>query len=340
MKQCKLWVSSIFGLMLIVLASATLAEDKPASITIGYLNLVNAQLISKHMGWHEKELGVPIKWVKFDSGGAVNVAIAGGSIDFGGVGNPPSAIGVSKGLPYEGIFVLNMLGAVESLVARTDKNIKTVKDLAGKKVGVPFGSTTHYLLMAQLKKEGVDPQKVTVIDMGPADILAAWLRKDIDAAYVWEPSLDKIVKSGGTIILTSAQMAKAGYPTWDIAVVRKDFAKKYPELVSKFVKTEAKAIEFWHQDSKKSAEIIAEELALPKDDVSRMMAGTAMVAAKDQLRSAYLGTSNKKGGFVDTLYSTAQFLAEEKRIPAVLGKKQYEAFINPSYLEAAINLKQ
>lgn len=340
MKQFKLWLNGMFGMVLIVLASSTFAGDKPASITIGYLNLVNAQLISKHMGWHEKELGVPIKWVKFDSGGAVNTAIAGGSIDFGGVGNPPAAVGVSKGLPYEGIFVLNMLGAVESLVARTDKNIKTVKDLVDKKVGVPFGSTTHYLLMAQLKKEGVDPKKVTVIDMGPTDALAAWLRKDIDAAYVWEPSLDKIVKSGGTIILTSAQMAKAGYPTWDIAVVRKDFAKKYPELISKFVKTEARSVEFWNKDPKKSAEIIADELALPKNDVTRMMAGTAMVAAKDQLGSAYLGTSNKKGGFVDTLYSTAQFLAEEKRIPTVPDKALHEAFINPSYLEAAIHMKK
>lgn len=204
MKQCKLWFGGMFGLALIGLASTVLAVDKPASITIGYLNLVNAQLISKHMGWHEKEMGVPIKWVKFDSGGAVNTAIAGGSIDFGGVGNPPAAVGVSKGLPYEGIFVLNMLGAVESLVVRTEKNIKTVKDLVGKKIGVPFGSTTHYLLIAQLKKEGVDPRKMTIIDMGPIDALAAWLRKDIDAAYVWEPSLDKIVKSGGTILLTSA----------------------------------------------------------------------------------------------------------------------------------------
>lgn len=340
MKQFKLWFSSMFGMVLIVLASATLAEDKPALITIGYLNLVNAQLISKHMGWHEKELGVPIKWVKFDSGAAVNTAIAGGSIDFGGVGNPPSAVGVSKGLPYEGIFVLNMLGAVESLVARTDKNIKTIKDLVGKKVGVPFGSTTHYLLMAKLKNEGVDPQKVTVIDMGPADALAAWLRKDIDAAYVWEPSLDKIVKSGGTIILTGAQMAKAGYPTWDIAVVRKDFAKKYPDLVRKFVKTEARSVEFWNKETKKSAEIIADELALPKDDVARMMAGTAMVTAKDQLGSAYLGTSNRKGGFVETLYSTAQFLAEQKRIPAVPDKALYEAFINPTYLETAIHMKK
>ena len=152
--------------------------------------------------------------------------------------------------------------------------------------------------------------------------------------------MDKIVKSGGTIILTSEQMAKAGYPTWDIAVVRKDFAKKYPELVSKFVKTEARSAEFWNKDPKKSAEIIADELALPKDDVSRMMAGTAMVTAKDQLGAAYLGTSKKKGGFVDTLYSTAQFLAEEKRIPAVPDKRLFEAFINPSYLETAIHMEQ
>ena len=45
-------------------------------------------------------------------------------------------------------MVLNMLDFVEAMVVRTDANIKSFKDLKGKTVAAPFGSTTHYLLLA------------------------------------------------------------------------------------------------------------------------------------------------------------------------------------------------
>src|ERR1700692_1919320 len=83
------------------------AQEKPASVTIGYLNLVNAQLVTKALGLHEKEMGVPVKWVKCGSGGDVNRVVAAEQIDFGGVGNPPASIGVTRDLPYKGILVLN-----------------------------------------------------------------------------------------------------------------------------------------------------------------------------------------------------------------------------------------
>lgn len=326
----------VVTLLLVLPFKAVFSAGKPEAVTIGYLNLVNAQLIAKGLGLHEKAMGVPVKWVKFDSGGAVNTAVAGGGIDFGGVGNPPASIGVTRGLPYEGIFVLNMLGDVESMAVRADKNIKSVKDLAGKTLAAPFGSTTHYLTLMALKEAGVDPSRVKMLDMSPSDALAAWLRGDIDAAYIWEPNLNKMVQNGGMLLVGSHGMAKKGYPTWDIAVVMKPFAAKYPDYVLKFVKSECAAIDYWLAKPKESAAIIARELSLPVEDAERMMRGTEMVPCKRQITGEYLGTSAKKGKFVDTLVATATFLKEQNRLPAVKERAAYQAFINPSYVEKAV----
>ena len=69
------------------------AADKPEKIRIGYLSLVNGQLISKYLQLHEKEMGIPIEWFRFNSGRDVNTAMASNSLDFGNVGlpQPPSA---------------------------------------------------------------------------------------------------------------------------------------------------------------------------------------------------------------------------------------------------------
>ena len=141
---------SLLSMSLVSLPKA-LAE-KPKEITIGYLNLVNAQLVTKNLGLVAKEMpGVKINYIKVGGGGDMLRAIAADQVDFGGLGNPPTAIGVTKGLPIKGTMVLNMLDFVEAMVVRTDANIKSFKDLEGKTIAAPFGSTTHYLLLQALK---------------------------------------------------------------------------------------------------------------------------------------------------------------------------------------------
>jgi taurine transport system substrate-binding protein len=322
---------------ILALTSLAHASDKPDKITVGYLNLVNAQLVTKHLGLIGKEMpGVEIKYVKVGGGGDMLRAIAGNDVDFGGLGNPPTAIGITRGLPIKGIIVINMLDYVESMVVRTSKNIKSLKDLKGKTVAAPFGSTTHYLLLQALNDEGVDPASMKIIDLPPSDIAAAWLRGDLDAAWFWEPNLDKAVKIDGHIFLTSGLMERRGYPTWDIGVVMNAFAERHPDYVEKFVKAECAGIDFWLKNPAKTAEIIAEELSLPIADATRMMNGTTMVPCDQQLTAQYLGTSAKKGQFVDTLLATGDFLVKQERLPKLLPRKDFEDFIVPSYIEKVL----
>jgi taurine transport system substrate-binding protein len=330
------WTRTVIALFAsVAFAASASAQQKPDKIVIGYLNLVNAQLVAKGLGLHEKEMGVPIEWVKFGSGGDVNRAVAAGQLSFGGVGNPPATIGAGRGLPYKGIFVLNMLGPVESLAVRTSKGIEKAQDLIGKTMAAPFGSTTHYLTIAYLRENSVDPTSVKLLDMAPSDAAAAWIRGDIDAAYVWEPTLNKMVQNGGKILMDSGTMASRGFPTWDIAVVMDDFAAKYPDFVTKFVKSECAAVDYWLKNPKETAAIIAKELSLAVEDAERMMKGTGMVPCSKQSTEAYLGTSKAKGKFVDTLIATATFLTDQKRLPKVEPRTTYEDFIVPKYLEAA-----
>ena len=115
-----------------------------------------------------------IDWRKFDSGADVIAAIASGSVDIGYVGSSPLAAAASRELPIQTIFIVGLIGESEALVARNGAGIEKVADLAGKKVAVPFVSTTHYSLLAALKHEGVDPKSVEILNLRPPEIAAAW----------------------------------------------------------------------------------------------------------------------------------------------------------------------
>ena len=320
------------------LASAAMAEA-PKTVTVGYLNLVNAQLVTKSLGLVQKEMpGVDVKYIKVGGGGDMLRAIAADQVDFGGLGNPPTAIGVTRGLPIQGIMVLNMLDYVEAMAVRTAAGIKSFKDLKGKTLAAPFGSTTHYLLLKALADEGMDPASMKILDLRPNDIAVAWSRGDIDAAWFWEPNLNKAVKDGGHIFMTSGVMASRGYPTWDVGIVMDEFAAKYPDYVKKFLKAECAGIDFWLKNPAKTAEIIAKELELPLADATRMMKGTEMVPCSKQLTGQYLGTAatKAKSGFVETLLSTSAFLVEQERLPKQMTREQFSDFMRPDYLEAIV----
>ena len=74
---------------------------------------------------------------------------------------------------------------------RTRSEIKSIKDLAGKKVGVSApGSSTDFFLKYLLKKNGLDPTSAAVIGVGlGATAVAAMEQGQIDAAVMLDPSV-------------------------------------------------------------------------------------------------------------------------------------------------------
>lgn len=333
------WI--IIGLAMLVLLGGwgvvqLQAQAKPAKVTIGYQVIPNNETIAKALGWHEKELGVKIDWKQFDSGRDVNTAMLAGSIDFGLVGTSPAAAGISAGIPYEVIWIYDVIADNEALVVKKGKGIKAVKDLVGKKVAAPFGSTTHYHLLVAFKVFNVDPKKATILDMQAPDMLAAWQRGDIDAGFVWEPTLIKMVEAGGEIILSSRALAERGFLTADLAVARKGFTEKYPDLVAKYLQNLNRAVELYRKSPKEAAKAVAKEFGIPEAEAERQMKTLVMPDGKEQLSAKYLGSSAKRGALAKALKDTADFLLAQKTIRSAATMSAVEKAINPSYLEKAV----
>ena len=150
-------------------------------------------------------------------------------------GSSPIALGIANKIPYKAVFVPYVQGKnIEALVAKSETGAKTVADLKGKEIAAPFGTTSHYALLNALELAGHGAFDVTLLDMGGQDIVAAWTRGDIDAAYIWSPALDEC-KKDGSILTNDGELAEQGVLIPEIAVAADGFAEKYPTLVSQYV---------------------------------------------------------------------------------------------------------
>lgn len=325
-----MWTGVLAATLALGIAGTAQAAD---AITIGYQTTVDPAKVAQADGLYEKAVGRRIDWRKFDSGADVNAAIASGAIDIGYVGSSPLAAAASNRLPIQAFFIASLIGESEALVARNGAGIKAPKDLAGKTVAVPFVSTTHYSLLAALKHWQIEPASVKIVNVRPPEIAAGWARGDIDAAYVWDPALGAI-KPTGTVLVTSSEVAKWGAPTFDAYIVRTAFADAEPAAVSAFARVTADAYADYRRDparytvGSEQVQKIAKLSGAKPEDIPALLAGNQFPVLEEQASKELLG-----GGTVKAVADTSAFLAEQKKIPAVLG--DYAPYVTARFVQPA-----
>lgn len=317
-------------------SSKETSSDGKVTVKIGTQQMPNDEGIAKALNYFQEEMGdnVTVEIVEFSSGKDVNTALAAGSIDFGLEGSCPAALAIAQDLGVELIWIHEVLGDVESLVATSASGVKSVSDLKGKKVAVPFASTAHFSVLKAIEKAGLSISDVTLLDMQPDKIYASWNSGDIDAAYIWEPTLSQLTDK--TTVTTSGELAKAGYMTSNVEVVRTKFAEAHPDIVAAYVKALNKAAELYKSDENTAIKTIATALELTEDNAKFQMSGSEWLTANEQISASYLGTSSSKGAVVQNLYDTAEFLKEQGSITKVPDKSVFEKAVNPKYIETAL----
>jgi taurine transport system substrate-binding protein len=305
-------------------------------VVIGFQAIPNGEIVAKNLGWHEETLGVPVRWVQFNSGSELNSAVAAGSVDLGLGGSSTTVAAIAQGVPAEVIWIYDIIGDNEALVVRDGAGIESFDDLEGRRVAAPFGATTHYHLLAAMRLNGVDPAEVTVMDLAPSDMLAAWQRGDIDAGFVWEPTLAAMLELGGEVLVSSREIAEAGFPTGDIGIVHERFGRRHPEVVVRYLKNQIRAVELIRSDPGRAARAVAEEFSLDVAEARRQMSTLVFLDGAEQLQPEYLGTAEVPGAFAEVFLETARFLEEQDTIRAAPELEVFEEAINSSFLEQAV----
>lgn len=316
--------------------SMSTSAKLPAEVRLAWGGAPRIWVMGKEDGDFEKAFGTKVKWVEFATGADVLSYFAANEIDIARFGSSPAVAGISRGLPIEIIGLEGLTANAERLIARPD--ITSIKDLVGKRVGFPGNSTAQYALEQALKVENVDKSQIKLLPLKPAEIVAAWTRGDIDAAYVWAPFTQELEKQGGKEIYSTTQLNQKGILVFNNFVVRKEFAEQYPELVVKFLQTFEKQIERYNQDPKAAAEKISKYLKLPYDQVAVSLAGFNYIPLKEQSNQQYLGDhpNDTTAGIAKAALANANFLVGIGELKKSDVPPSYAPYINSSYLiEAA-----
>ncbi|AVL17501.1 TPA: taurine ABC transporter substrate-binding protein [Enterobacter cloacae] len=302
-------------------------QAQAVDVTVAYQTSAEPAKVAQADNTFAKESGANVDWRKFDSGAAVVRALASGDVQIGNIGSSPLAVAASQQVPIEVFLLASQLGNSEALVVK--KNITKPEDLIGKRIAVPFISTTHYSLLAALKHWGIKPGQVQIINLQPPAIIAAWQRGDIDGAYVWAPAVNELEKDG-TVLTDSEKVGQWGAPTLDVWVVRKDFAEKHPEVVKAFAKSALDAQQPYISNpdawlkQPANLEKLSRLSGVPQADVPRLVKGNNYLTPAQQVQQL-TGPVNK------AIVDTATFLKEQGKVPAVAA--DYSQYVTDRFVK-------
>ena len=189
---------TIFGrlaatLLALLLVSDMAAAQTKVTIAVGggaclcYLPTV----LAKQLGEFEKA-GLAVDLVDLKGGSDALKAVLGGSADVVSGYFDHCVNLAAKKQELQSFVVYDRYPGLVLVVSPAHTNeIKSIKDLAGKKVGISApGSSTDFFLKYLLKKNGVDPASTAVIGVGLGGAsVAAMEQGQIDAAVMLDPSV-------------------------------------------------------------------------------------------------------------------------------------------------------
>lgn len=232
-----------------------------------------------------------VKWKSFNAGPAEIEAIFAGEIDLGYIG-PVPALSANVKSNSEVKIISNATNAGAVLLRRKDSDIKSIKDLAGKKIAVPqLGNTQHLCLLGLLHDNDLQTSdkggNVRVSASSNADILNLIDNGNVDAAFVPEPWGTTIEGRGNAEVLLDYDevFMDGNYPT-AVVVAGSDFLEAHPDIVKEFLQAHEDATLYIKENGDKAQEIVNKEIegttgkaidtAILKNAFSRIKVDTAI----------------------------------------------------------------
>jgi sulfonate transport system substrate-binding protein len=138
-------------------------------------------------------------------------AMASGSVDIGGVGDAPPVFAASGGEQVEIVGARETNGDQDALLVPRGSPITSISQLKGKKIAYGSGSSANYNLLTVLTKAGLTTKGVSLVNLQPAEALAAFTSGDVAAWDIWPPYVQQVVTQDGARVLATGSAYGSPY---------------------------------------------------------------------------------------------------------------------------------
>lgn len=263
-------------------------------------------------------------------GGPLNEAALAGEVDVIFVADQPACMLLARGANWK--IIGRLIYARVGIIVPPDSKIKSIADLKGKSIGIPFGSVAQRETLKALKEAGLGPtrdvkclnidiyEQVNVIQKGNN---LNW--PGIDAFSAWDPILTELEFKNKARVLGCSLFT-------GVIVMSGDFIKKHPDAVVSFLKSYITAFHYYATHQKEANMWFKQEAGLDFDIVVLDRAASVEPNLKaTTLEEIDISLSDKD---LQIIQSGADFIYEQGLINKHISN--IREYINLDFLKEAV----
>lgn len=324
--------------VLLVVSGMALAEES-IRIAIGHQSMCTdtytggiivkeLKLLEKHLpkSGRYKDAKYEISWSDYSSGGPITNQMLANKLNIGVMGDYPLIVNGARFQETNSLRTLyvsgtgyNLKGSGNGIVVPVNSDIYSLEQLKGKSVSVPVGSAAWGTLLKAFQDQGIGAKEYTLKNQAPAVGAANIAAAKIDAHADFCPWSELMEFRGtGRKIFDGSE---AGIPYLHGVVVRQDFAGKYPEVVTAFVKAVYEAGDWVRENPLRAVESLEKWTGVEKEVLYLYFSKGGHLTLDPTI----------KGQWVDALKFNHGVLTKEQAIPDL----NFEQWITDTYIRQA-----
>jgi NitT/TauT family transport system substrate-binding protein len=256
-------VKHLLSVVILSFAATGIAQGQQlVRIGVGVDPVYTPWWIAQEKGMYAK-YGIKADITQFSGGPALADATMSGEMDIGSSG---TATWMPRLVREPMVILALMASSPDAFKMAAHRNLRTLADLKGKKVGSVAGSSTDYLWVLTAKKLGVPENAFQVVGMPPPELVPSLDRGDIQAYFVWEPWASRAVEvSGKDKVHILANSGDIGYFLNFVVAASRKFVEAKPDATTRVLAALRDAIDFQVKSPTEAARIGGEKNKLKPD---------------------------------------------------------------------------
>jgi sulfonate transport system substrate-binding protein len=337
MKRLQTLLLFVLAAVGLVLSTSTPAlADKPSVIRLAYpqVGIGNRPFVGDsstavaHLkGLLDEEFkkdGIKVTWTFLRGAGpAVNELYANGLVDFSLLGDLPFIVGQASGLKRRVLAASGIRGNTY-LAVPADSDIKSIKDLRGRRVALFKGTNIQLAINKLLEDSGMTEKDIRGINMDVASSKAALVTKDVDAVFGNNDLLQ--LRDQGTAKIIYATKGDPRFMKHATFIGDDAFIRKYPDITKRVVKQIVLAAK-WISDNEATPTNVFQlwtKSGVPFNAYKEDRTGQSLKVISSPLIDSYVVAQYEKN------------IKEAKRFGLIKETFSFKAVVDDSFLKAVL----
>lgn len=289
-------------LLTILLATLSFAASAPKAnaddkvLRVGTLKLIHG--ITPYFYEKFAPPGYKIEVVPFESPTDGKNAVLTGTVDTCIHGIAAFLLGAAAGEPI--VIVAAATNRGMGIVADAKSDIKTIRDLRGKRVAIFPGSTQEVVILERLKAEGMSIKDIQPIRLSFSDMPAALARGDIDAYVGAEPGPGISLANGSGRLVEYPYSTPIGSLNMILSASEK-MIKENPERLRMIVDMHKKATDYAMAHPEEMVEVAMQKLGQQRPSIEKAVPNVELTWKIDQ-------------NFIDRAKAYSELMVEKKQV--------------------------